>query len=763
MIRGKYIPPKGVEDRTRKRRNAIDLLLARKGERIVVDAPLAIIRAALESGISYAAGYPGAPTADLIDMLSESSMLLNDLGIFFESSTNEASAATKLLASVYDRIHGFVNWKVVGSNVAADVLAHITSSGTLGSAVIVVGEDYETESTTVEMKSYMYGKGFAIPVIDPIGSPMHVYRLTKHAFRLSEYSNMPVMLLLRPMAANCIGSIVCEEDIKRPEINVKDKKEIWEPDLSRYTLTETAKLHAVEKYAERIPKAMDYIASNRLNDYIKGDENSSNSSSKVGFITHGSIFNSFITAMHELGRADLTGRCYYDMLNLNVVYPIVPEEIIRFASSKDMLFIVEEGAPFYIEESIRSILHAAGINSKVYGKVSNGGFIPLTGALDVDTLLEPLARMLSLVEPYYTVPRERLSEMMKHREMAARATLKVMVARNPTFCTGCPERPIFTAVRWLDERFGRSIYAGDSGCYTMAHLPPFNASDTFTGMGTSLDAALGLSKLYRRRVIAVMGDGTFFHRGITNVDNLLYNVSNDDSDVNIIFIIFENYWTAMTGHQPNPASKANTAAGKHLSINYAGEFPARASIESILKAHGIRWIRRVNPFDFSSTLEAMLEAYMVDKGVRVIICDGECTLARMRREQPMLESMIDEGKRVEEVKYRIDEEICSGCFPCEKYSGCPSVTMVRNPNPLRTGYIKQIEDTCTGCGICGITSIFGLCPSTYRIRIVHNPTRWERFMHKLNMYAIRMLRGSSKEHDYNYDYDYEKEVQAYDE
>ncbi len=762
ITRERYIPPKGAEDRIRKRRDTLDLLLARKGERIVVDAPLAIIRAALESGISYAAGYPGAPTADLIDMLSESSTLLKDLGIFFESSTNEASAATKLLASVYDRIHGFVNWKVVGTNVAADVLAHITSSGTMGSAVIVVGEDYETESTTVEMKSYMYGKGFAIPVIDPIGSPMHVYRLAKHAFRLSEYSNMPVMLLLRPMAANCIGSIVCEDDIKRPEVSVKDRKSIWEPDLSRYTLTDTAKLHAVEKYSERIPRAMDYIASNRLNDYIIGDSReeksgsrnsiSSSKGSNIGFITHGGIFNSFITAMYELGRADVSGSCVYDLLNLNVVYPIVPEEIIRFAADKEMLFIVEEGAPFYIEESIRSILHAAGINSKVYGKMSNGGFIPPTGALDVDALLESLSRMLSLVEPYYTMPRERLSEIMKHKERAIRSTLKVRVARNPTFCTGCPERPIFTAIRWLDERFGRSIYAGDSGCYTMARLPPFEASDTFTGMGTSLDSALGLSKLYKRRVIAVMGDGTFFHRGVTNVDNLLYNISNDN-DVNIIFIIFENYWTAMTGHQPNPASKVHstttaTTQGEPLSMNYAGEFPTRASIESILRAHGVRWIRRVNPFDFYSTLEAMLEAYMVEKGVRVIICDGECTLARMRREQPVIESMIDKGRRVEQVKYRIDEEICSGCFPCEKYSGCPSVTMVKNPNPLRTGYIKQTEDTCTGCGICGITSIFGLCPSTYRVRIVYNPTRWERFMHRLNMYAIRMLMGRGAKVDW---------------
>lgn len=731
VITQKYIPPKGVEERVTKAKETVSLLLAKKGEKITASVPLAIIRAALESGISYAAGYPGAPTADLIDLLSESGPVIKDMGIFFESSTNEASAATKLLASVYDRISGFVNWKVVGTNVAADVLAHITASGTIGASVIVVGEDYETDSTTVEMKSYMYGKGFGMPIIDPIGNPMQVYRLAKHAFRLSEYSNMPIMFLLRTMIGNCIGSIVCEDDIKPADVSVKNKKPTWEPDLSRYPLADNSKLHAVEKYHERIPKAMDYIRSNNLNNYIKGKNR------RIGFITHGGVFNSFINAMAELGKADITGNCEYDVLNLNFVYPIVPDEIIRFAKGKEMIFLIEEGAPFYLEEAIRSILHSAGINVQFYGKEGSGkGFIPMTGALDVDALIEPLGKILSVIEPYYTVPREKLSELMRHRENAIRESLKAVVPRNPTFCTGCPERPIFTAVKWLDERLGRSIYAGDIGCYTMAQLPPFGTSDSCTGMGTSLDVALGLSQFYKSRVIAVMGDGTFFHRGVTDVDNVMYNITKE-TDVNIIFVIFENYWTAMTGHQPNPASKANSG----LSVNYRGEFTARPSIESVLRTHGVTWIRRVNPFDFYSTLETMLDAYSMNKGLRVVICDGECTLARMRRELPIIENNIAQGARIEQVKYKIDEDICSGCFPCEKYSGCPSVTVVKNPNPLRTGYIKQTEETCTGCGVCGITSIFGLCPSTYRVTEIHNPNAWDRFRYKLAQSIISVLRG----------------------
>ncbi len=728
MIVQRYVPPRGASDPAAKGNDAA--LLARKGEKIVASAPLAIIRAALESSISYVAGYPGAPTADLIDLLSESSPVIKDLGIFFESSTNEASAATKLLASVYDKIGGFVNWKVVGTNVAADVLAHITSSGTVGSSVIIVGEDYETDSTTVEMKSYMYGKGFCMPVIDPVGSPMHVYRLAKHAFRLSEYCNMPVMFLLRTMTGNCIGSIVCEDDIRPAEISAKNKQPVWDPDTSRYPLGDRSKAHATEKYLERIPKAIDYIASNGLNNYVKGRN------SKVGFITHGGVFNSFMDAMVQLGRADISGGCEYDVLNLNIVYPLVPDEIVKFATGKEAIFLIEEGAPAYLEEAIRSIFHGAGIDVQLYGKEGSGrGFIPVTGALDVDVLMEPLTRILSVIEPYYTAPRGKLAEIMKHREKAARESLKVVVPRTPTFCTGCPERPIFTALKWLDERFGRSIYAGDIGCYTMAQLPPFGTSDSCTGMGTSLDSALGLSQFYKSRVIAAMGDGTFFHRGITDVDNVIYNLTKE-TDVNIIFIIFENYWTAMTGHQPNPASKSDSG----MNVNYRQESAARPSIEAILKAHGVTWIKKVNPFDFYSTLETLLDAYSQDRGLRVVICDGECTLARTRRELPIMESNIAKGVRVEQVKYKIDEKICSGCFPCEKYSGCPSVTVVKNPNPLRTGYIKQTEETCTGCGVCGITSIFGLCPSTYRVTEIHNPSMLERLRFRFSQSIIGMLR-----------------------
>ncbi len=731
MIVQRYVPPRGASDPVAKGNDAA--LLARKGDKIVASAPLAIIRAALESGISYVAGYPGAPTADLIDLLSESSPVIKDLGIFFESSTNEASAATKLLASVYDKIGGFVNWKVVGTNVAADVLAHITSSGTVGSSVIIVGEDYETDSTTVEMKSYMYGKGFCMPVMDPIGSPMHVYRLARHAFRLSEYCNMPVMFLLRTMTGNCIGSIVCEEDIRQAEISAKNKQPVWDPDTSRYPLGDRSKAHATEKYLERIPKAIDYIATNGLNNYVKGRN------SKVGFITHGGVFNSFMDAMVQLGRADISGSCEYDILNLNIVYPLVPDELVKFATGKESVFLVEEGAPAYLEEAIRSIFHGAGIDIQLYGKEGSGrGFIPVTGALDVDVLMEPLTRILSVIEPYYTAPRGKLAEIMKHREKAARESLKVVVPRTPTFCTGCPERPIFTALKWLDERFGRSIYAGDIGCYTMAQLPPFGTSDSCTGMGTSLDSALGLSQFYKSRVIAVMGDGTFFHRGITDVDNVIYNITKE-TGVNIIFVIFENYWTAMTGHQPNPASKS----GSGMNVNYRQESAARPSIESILKAHGITWIKKVNPFDFYSTLETLLDAYSQERGLRVVICDGECTLARTRRELPIIESNITKGVRVEQVKYKIDEKICSGCFPCEKYSGCPSVTVVKNPNPLRTGYIKQTEETCTGCGVCGITSIFGLCPSTYRVTEIHNPSMLERLRFRVSQSIIGMLRSDA--------------------
>ena len=164
------------------------------------------------------------------------------------------------------------------------------------------------------------------------------------------------------------------------------------------------------------------------------------------------------------------------------------------------------------------------------------------------------------------------------------------------------------------------------------------------------------------------------------------------------------------------------------------------SIEDILRAHGVKWVKKINPFDMYRSMQVLIQAYHSKEKLKVIISDAECTLAKGRREIPLEEKAITAGKRIERLKYLVDDKICSGCFPCEKYSGCPSVTLLENPNPLRTGNVKKVMvETCTGCGVCGVTNLFGLCPSTYRVKEIHNPSAWERFAYSTRRGVISIL------------------------
>lgn len=713
------------------------VLLAKRGEKVTTDVPILMLRAALEEGISYVAGYPGSPTAAIMDVLSETEHLIKDYGVYFEASTNEASAATKLILSVYGNISGFVNWKVVGTNVAADVLAHIASSGTKGKCLVVVGEDYETDSTTVEMKSQMFGKGWGMPVYDPSGSATDVYRSVKSAFGLSGACGMPVIFLLRTMVGNSIGSVVCEEEIKKAPVNMAEKG-MFTPISDRYPLPPSNKQHMVEKYNTRLPAAIKFIKENGLNRLTRGLQ------SDVGFITHGGTYNSLITVLAEFGQADVTGRCNFDILNLAVLYPLVPDQITEFCRGKRAVFVIEEGEPNFIEQEVTDIIHKAGLGCEIYGKSDptspKKGFVPMTGGLSAELLLEPISAILKL--PYFTAKEaaeKRMDEIKKTKHEAFALANNLVIARNPTFCTGCPERPVFTIMKYLDDMYGRSIYAGDIGCYVMAKLPPFEAQDTCTGMGTSLDVSMAFTKLHNQRVIAAMGDGTFFHRGLTNIDNFLHNMA-FDKDANIILIILENYWTAMTGHHENPASKGDQITEEY-GENLRKEHTYRPDIETVLKGHGIKWLKRWNAFEMRKNIKTLKEAYDSKEPLKVIISDGECTLARQRRETPLMSQRIKKGERVQKPIYQIDDQVCSGCFPCEKYNGCPSVTMVTNPNPLRTGYIKAVEkETCTACGCCGVTNIFGLCPSTFKVMTTYNPKIHERIFFGLKMGIINILR-----------------------
>ena len=534
----------------------IESLLLEDGETITGDMGIFFLKASLEQGISYAAGYPGAPTSNIMDLLSDSQeKVLSKYGIYFEPSTNEAAAATKLYLSINDQIRGFVNWKVVGTNVASDILAHVASSGVKGGAVVLVGEDEECISTTVKMKSQIYGEGFFLPVIDPIGDPESIKELSSLSYELSEACNSPVIFLFRTLTGNMWGTASTKKNIT-PEISVNNKADDFTPDLTRVPLPPDTIKHAEEKYQERLPRAIEFIRKNKMNREFKGVQSSS-----YGIITHGGVFNQVFTSLHELGLASLEGNSVIDILALNVTFPLDPQEIYEFAKNKQTILVIEQGMPNFIEREVKSLVYDAELPVRIYGKSSSHfsrGYIPETDALTTDVLIQSIARFFQENIPLNgsrTIIEKCLEKIDNYKELINKEIVDHFIPRSPSFCTGCPERPVFSAIKKVEEeRNERFVRLIDIGCYTMAKLPPFQMSDSCTGMGSSLDVSMGMTNLYNKNIIAVFGDGTLFHGGFRSIDNIIHNNIDrlyenqgvEKGKANVLLFILLNYHTAMT-------------------------------------------------------------------------------------------------------------------------------------------------------------------------------------------------------------------------
>ena len=688
-----------------------------EGEILYGDTPLAILKAFLQSGVSYLGGYPGSPTAGLIDAISDSyDDVLKDKGIYFDCSGNEASAASLLSASISYPIRGSVNWKIVGTNVASDALSHISSSGVTGGAMIIVGEDYGCDSTCVAERALPFALKSTMAVIDPRGDLEHVAKMVQAGFELSEYSNMPVMFLLSTRVAHIINKMACKDNVQ-PQISMINRLDDLTTEMESIPLPPYTFDQEKKKYHERIPAAKRFILENKLNEFIDGTERD------VGIITHGMIYNSLMRCLYNLGEANLYGETRVPILNLNVTNPLVPEEIILFLRDKKAVLVAEEGMPNLIEEQIRSIAQRSRLGLDIFGK----DILPQAGEFTPDHIAKGVGAFL-LKNTVNNYEREKIKEKSeyteKHKQKAAGFLKEPVAKRNPVFCTGCPERPIFTAIKILEEDYGRSYYASDIGCYSMSGLPPFDLSNSITGMGIGLASAGALSRMANKRVVSFMGDGTFWHSGLTtSIANAVYN------NQNAILIILENFWTSMTGHHENPAS------GKNMRQEGVG-----MDIEKALKGTGVRWIKAVDPYDLTDSINVLTEAYEEDEGLRVIISRGECQLEKTRREKVVLKSKLKSGNRMVQKKLGVDPEVCTGDHSCMRYNGCPSLTLKDSPTILREDPVAHIEHSCVGCGLCGeIAHAAVLCPSFYKVEIIDNPSRMDRLGARINKSLLHMI------------------------
>src|SRR4051812_532867 len=325
---------------------------------------LAVTKALLQSGVSYVGGYQGAPVSHLLDVMVQARDYMGELGVHVEACTNEAAAAAMLGASVNYAARGAVTWKsIVGSNVAADPLSYLSSAGVVGGALIIVGEDYGEGASVALERTHAIALKSSMWMLDPRPNLSSIVELVEKGFELSEASNTPVMMELRIRACHIRGSFVSKANVP-PAVSMRHKLDGPPKEFVYDRLAHPPATFRQEKLKSevRLPAARRFVAEHRLNEVFEGSER------QLGLIVQGGLYNTLLRALGALGLADAFGEARIPILALNVVYPLVPEEIGAFANGKKAVLVLEEGQPEFIEQEIATLLRRADLQTKLHGK-----------------------------------------------------------------------------------------------------------------------------------------------------------------------------------------------------------------------------------------------------------------------------------------------------------------------------------------------------------------------------------------------------------
>jgi indolepyruvate ferredoxin oxidoreductase alpha subunit len=679
------------------------------------EAILAVTKALLQSGVGYVGGYQGAPVSHLMDVLADASGILGELGVVFESSANEATAAAMLAASINYPIRGAVTWKsTVGTNVASDALSNLASAGVLGGAMIILGEDYGEGASIMQERTHAFAMKSQIWLLDPRPHLPSIVRLVEQGFALSEASHTPVMLMMRIRTCHLHGTFTASDN-RRPSFTPREALAAPRRTYDRIILPPSTYQQEQEKINERWPAAVRFIEERGINEVLGGPVGD------IGIVVQGGLVNSVLRALERLGCADTFGSTDIPLYVLNVTYPLVPAELERFAAGKRALLIVEEGQPEFVEQAISHILSAQGSATRVIGK----GPLPMAGEYTGAVLLEGLRTFLSEYA-LASLPTSRGANPVTEVPLKPRAQLAIDVPARPSgLCTGCPERPLFAAMKLLERQVGAIHVSADIGCHSFATLPPFDIGASIMGYGLGPAGAAALNSVPERRPISLMGDGGFWHNGLTSgIGNAVFNRHDG------VTVVVDNGYAAATGGQYTPSSRAEITGRQ-----------ARNPIEAAVRGVGVEWVRRVSTYDMKQTLAALTEAMITPfRGPKVIIAEGECHLNRQRREGPELQRRERNGLRILRQRFGIDDDVCTGDHSCIRLSGCPSLTLKPSANPLRPEPIAHVDDSCVGCGVCGeVAHAAVLCPSFYRVDIIVNPTRHDRWLDAIRRRIIGWL------------------------
>ncbi len=536
--------------------------------------------------------------------------------IYCEWSTNEKVALEVCLGASLAGARALYVSKHVGVNVAADPLFSAAYIGTRGGLVIVTADDPGLHSSQNEQDNRFYGVSAKVPVLCPSDSS-ECKEFTKLAFEISEEFGIPVIVRLTTRTAHAKGIVTLGE---RKEIEIKR----YVKDVKKTLILPTfAKLRHYS-LEERLEKLKDYSNKTPINREEEGKE-------EFGIIADGVAYYYAKEAFPSAW-----------FLKLGMVYPFPDERVRRFASKVKKLYVVEEVDPF-IEMQVKAL----GID--VIGKER----IPKVDELSPEKV-------------YYAITQEKKDALQ----------IPEIPKRPPVLCPGCGYRTVFHILSKL-----KVIVSGDIGCYTLGGLPPLNAMDTCVDMGASITVGHGIEKVLKntddnRKVVAIIGDSTFFHSGITGLIDVVYNKGKTT------VIILDNRITAMTGHQDHPGT------GKTL----MGEETKEIKIEEICRAAGVEHVETVDPYDYNSTKKAIKKAIESNEPSCIIV-KRPCALY-VRFSRP---------------PYAVDEDKCIGCKICVDL-GCPAISF---DTEKKKASINEI--LCPGCSICA-----QVCPTEAIYEKKHN-------------------------------------------
>ena len=557
----------------------------------------AFARGLYEAGCKIASSYPGTPSTEITEFVAKYDE------VYAEWAPNEKVAVETAIGASIAGARSFSAMKHVGLNVAADPLYTISYSGVNGGLVIAVADDPGMHSSQNEQDSRHHAIASKVMMIEPSNSS-ECKEFAKTAFELSEKFDTPVIVRLSTRVSHSQSIVeLCEREERPLKEYVKNpSKYVMMPAFARPR-------HVIVE--ERLNKLTEYAETSPLN-RIEISENA-----EFGVIASGAVY--------EYAKEALGNKASF--LKLGTINPMPVKLIKDFAEKYSKIYVIEE-----LDDIIETHCRKIGV-SNIIGKELFG----FCGELSQTVISE---KILGKKPEYMEFPEN-------------------VPVRPPVMCAGCPHRGLFYCLSKL-----KVTVSGDIGCYTLGASAPLSAMDTTICMGASVSALHGFNKARgaetEKKSVAVIGDSTFMHSGMTGLVNIAYNATNST------VIILDNSITGMTGHQQNPTT------GKNLK----GDPAAAVNLEALCKALGIKRVRVVDPYCLSETEQAIREELAVAEP-SVIISRRPCALLKYVKHKPSL---------------KVDSEKCRSCKMCMKL-GCPAVSIKNN---------KAVIDhtQCVGCGIC---------------------------------------------------------------